>query len=378
MKLFITAALMDRKSRSPVDLATDVSIAGSISGGKLQGDVVIKGRGNPLLSTKDLVAAVERIKSSGINEIAGDVIVDDSLFEVKNWNSRYAGPAYGVPSALGLDLHTVSIAIEGDSIGVDPPNGEVKVSLNPSGDPGIRQIDDLTYEITGATGNRPAFHSRFSVRDPALYTGGVLLTLLRKNGVQVAGTAKRGIVPSRASVVARVGSYDLNALIADTNKQSLNVAADNMLFLLGALEFGAPGTREKGIQAVNGFLRELTVPRSGMVIYDGSGVSDRNRVSAEQIVGFLRAASRKPWFNSFYESLSRPGMDGRLRDFGYRSEHIRMKSAQLTDAYGLAGYIDRRDGKKIAFAYLVNGSGPDAPAAASAGIDVLRQLSAGF
>jgi D-alanyl-D-alanine carboxypeptidase/D-alanyl-D-alanine-endopeptidase (penicillin-binding protein 4) len=279
-----------------------------------------------------------------------------------------------VPAALGLDLHTVSIAIEGSRIAVDPPNDAVKVSLNPSGRLGIRQIDDLTYEITGAVEKTTAFHNRFSVADPALYAGGVFLTLIRKQGIAVSGTVKRGIMPAHAREVARLGSPDLKAVIRETNRQSLNVAADNMLFMLGALTSGLPGTREKGIQAVNGFLRELGVPLKGLVIDDGSGVSERNRVSAEQMVEFLRLAAGRPWFTAFHESLSRPGMDGRLKDFGYRSERIRMKSGQLTDAYGLAGYIDRLDGKKIAFAYLVNGSGLDAPTATSGGVEVWRQL----
>ena len=374
MKLIITGALLDQNSRSAVDLSTIIAVDGNVLKGKLNGDVIIRGAGNCLLTSRDLAMGVERIKSLGIKEIAGDVIVDDSFFNAKGWSSRYNGPAYGVPAALGMDLHTVSIAFEGNRIAVDPPNDAVKVSLNPSGRLAIRQIDDLTYEVTGALEKTTAFRSRFSIADPALYAGGVFLTLIKKQGVAVSGTIKRGIMPAEAREVARIGSSDLKAVIREVNRQSLNVAADNMLFMLGALTSGLPGTREKGIQAVNGFLRELGVPLKGLVIDDGSGVSKRNRVSAEQLVAFLRLAVGRPWFTDFHESLSRPGMDGRLQDFGYRSERIRMKSGQLTDAYGLAGYIDRLDGKRIAFAYLVNGSGLDAPTATSAGVEVLRQL----
>lgn len=374
MKLIITAALLDRDTRSPVDLSATIAVDGSISDNKLHGNIVLKGGGNPLLSTGDLLEAVELIKSIGIREATGGVTVDDTLFKIQEWNSRYQGPAYGVPSALGLDLHTVSIGIEGGRIIVDPPNDAVNVSLNPSGKPGIRQIDDLTYEITGAVQNA-AFHSRFSLHDPALYTGGVLLTLLRKQGVVLSGTVKRGILSSQARVVARAGSHDLKSLIRKTNRQSLNASADNMLLLLGALTYGSPGSREKGIRAVQGFLRELGVPLEGLVIDDGSGVSKRNRVSAGQMVDFLRLSAGRPWFDVFYESLSRPGLDGRLREFGYRSDRVRMKSGQLTDAYALAGYVDQPDGRKIAFAYLVNGAVLDAPAVASAGVEVLKELA---
>ncbi len=374
MKLIVTGALLEQNVRSAVDVSTIIAVDGNAANGMLQGNIIIKGSGNSLLSSRDLLGAVEKVKSLGVQQITGTVIVDDSLFDARGWRSRYAGPAYGVPSALGLDLHTVSIGIEGSRIVVDPPNDAVKVSLNPSGQPGVRRIDDFTYEITGATQNGPAFHKRFSLEDPALYAGGAFLSLLRKQGVSVSGAPKRGMLPGKAREVARVGSSNLKTMIRDTNRQSLNVAADNMIFLLGALTSGLPGTREKGIQAINGFLRELGVPLKGVVIDDGSGVSERNRVSAGQMVEFLRLAAGRPWFNEFRESLSRPGMDGRLQDLGYRSERIRMKSGQLTDTYGLAGYIDRRDGKKIAFAYLVNGLALNVTAANSAAVEVLRQL----
>ncbi len=374
-KLIVTAALLEQNARSVIDLSTIIAVDGKISDGILHGNIIIRGSGNSLLTSGDLRDAVEKVKSRGIQQVTGGVIVDDSLFNVNGWSSRYKGPAYGVPCALGLDLHTVFIGIEGHRIVVDPLNDAVKVSINPAGKPGIRQIDDLTYEITGAMQTAQALHNRFSLMDPAVYAGGSFLTLLREQGVTVSGTVRRGIIPSHVREVVRVGSSDVKALIGETNRQSLNVAADNMLFLLGALKFGAPGTREKGIQAVDDFLREMGMPLKGLIIDDGSGVSDRNRVSAEQMVYFLRLVTQRSWFNTFYESLSRPGVDGRLRDFGYRSERIRMKSGQLTDAYGLAGYIDRPDGKKIAFAYLVNGAGLDALTATSAGVEVLRGLA---
>jgi D-alanyl-D-alanine carboxypeptidase/D-alanyl-D-alanine-endopeptidase (penicillin-binding protein 4) len=374
MKLLVTAAILDQNTREAIDLRTVVAVQGTISGGTLLGDIIIKGAGNPLLSGQDLVTAVEKIKSLGIQGVTGSVIADDSLFDVRNWNGRYSGPAYGRPSALGLDLHTVLIAVDGNNVLVDPPNDAVKISLNPKGKLGIRQIDDRTYEVTGASGNIQAFHRRFSVDDPALYAAGTLMTLLRKKGIPVSGVVKRGSQPDESSEVVRLGAYDLKAMIRDTNQQSLNVAADNLLLLLGAVSAGRPGTREKGIEAVNNFLRSLDIPQEGVTVIDGSGVSDGNRISARHLAAMLHAISKKPWFPAFFDSLSRPGMDGRLRDFGYTSGRFHVKSGQLREAYGLAGYADRPDGEATAFAYMVNGRGSDMQAAASAAVEVMKVL----
>lgn len=393
MKLFITAAILERNADKAVDLSTVIGVSGYVTKSGIQGDIVLRGAGNPFLSIEDLQQAVEKIKSLGVKEITGDVIVDDSLFDVKDWKTRYTGPAYGVPSALGIDLHTVSLTVEGPGrlVAIDPPNGAVKVSINPSGKPDVRRIDDLTYEVTGAVPDAPAIHKRFSLDDPAFYAGGTFKTLLDKQGIKVSGMVRRGPASSPQTSprggenkaegrkqfreIARIGSRDISAYVRDANQHSLNVAADNLLFLLGALAYGAPGTREKGAQAVNDFLRAQGVPLDGLVIDDGSGVSERNRVSSEQMVTFLRAVAKKSWHSAFFESLSRPGIDGREREVGYRSDRVRIKSGQVSEAYCLAGYVDHQDGRKIAFSYMVNGSDSDILAASSAAVEVLRQLA---
>ncbi len=375
-KLFVTGAALEKDAKAQLDLSTVIAIDGKHDHVKIQGNVVLIGAGNALLSTKDLLVAVEKLKTLDLSEIGGDVIIDDALFDTRGWKSRYAGSAYGVPAALGLDLHTVSITADRSlqQFVTDPPNDAVKVSFNPSGKVGIRQIDDLTYEVTGAGRDVPVVHNRFSLSDPALFAGGVFLSQLKKQGIAVSGKVKRGVLPAGATEVMRVGSPDITTLIRDTNQQSLNVAADNLLFLLGARTYGAPGTKEKGIKVVNSFLQALDVPLAGMILDDGSGVSERNKISAEQMVTFLREVAKKPWFTTFYEGLSRPGMDGRLKDFGYRSDRIRMKAGQVRDAYCLAGYVDQKSGKRIAFAYMVNGPEADTPVASAVAIEVLKQL----
>lgn len=388
VKLFVTAAILEQNSRKAIDLGTMIAINGAIKDGTLDGDIIIKGAGNPFLSIKDLNDGVHAILSLGIRAINGNVIIDDSLFDVKGWKSRYRGAAYGIPSALGLDLHTTSITADGAQkrAVISPQNDTVKVSFSPSGSPGIRQIDDATYEVTGVVPDMPIVRSRFSLADPALYAGGAFLTLLKKQGISISGTVKRGTAYSSPGAadkgeerqqfreIARIGPRNISTVSEDTNEESLNVAADNLLLLLGALVHGTPGTREKGIRAVDAFLREMNVPVTGMVVDDGSGVSEQNKVSAQQLVSFLRAVAQKTWFTEFYKSLSRPGMDGRLKEFRYRTDRRHMKSGQLRDAYCLAGYVDRQDGKKIAFAYMVNGLGLDIPAAQAMAIDVLRHL----
>lgn len=359
VKLFVTAAIMDMNTKEKIELDTKVAFDGRISEGGLQGDLYIKGSGNAFLSEGDIRKVVEEVLSKGVKEIRGDIIVDDSFFDTNGWVNRYYGPAYSTPSALGLDMHTVSIMVSGNptNIKIDPPNEAVRISFNPYGKPAIRRIDDLTYEVSGFTSDSTLLRKRFPLKDPGLYAGGTLKTFLKENGVNVTGSVRKGKMPPQAKEVFRIKSKDLSAIIKDTNWNSLNVVAENLLLLLGATRFGEPGTIENGLNAIEIFLNDFDL--QGIKIADGSGVSSDNKITSEQMVSFLKRVTKKPWFRSFYESLPRVGMDGTLKDIGFKNGQIRAKTGQLDDVYCLVGYIGKNSKAKIAFSYMVNVPGAD-------------------
>ncbi|MBI5234536.1 MAG: D-alanyl-D-alanine carboxypeptidase, partial [Deltaproteobacteria bacterium] len=235
----------------------------------------------------------------------------------------------------------------------------VRVLLRNNGKPGIRQIDDFSYEVTGVVSGPAFLKKRFPLNDPGLYAGGVLMSLLRKGGIEVKGHVRKGKLPSSAVEFGRIKARDIKEIVRDTNVNSLNVAADNLLFLLAAGRYGSQGTSEKGIEAVVAFLDGLGVSRHGMSIADGSGLSPDNRMTSEQVTYFLQRISSEQWFHAFYESLPRAGMDGTLRGLSYRNEHMRAKTGQLDNVYSLAGYIEKDGRVNKAFTYMVNVPGAD-------------------
>jgi len=359
MKLFIVAAVLDMDSKEKIQMNTIVACDGLIFEGKLRGSLYLKGSGNAFLSERDMESAAEEIFSRGIKEITGNIIADDSLFDIKGWNSYYQGPAYVSPGSLGLDLHTINVFGRPPNIKVEPPNDDVKVSFVPDRKPGIRQIDDLTYEIRGEISESGIFKKRFALQDPATYAALTFKTLLREKGINLKGTVRRGETPPHATEIFRIKAKDLREIIKDTNNNSLNVVAENLLLLIGAKRFGSPGTVQKGIKAVYEFISEIDLLPSEVSLADGSGLSPDNRITSEQLVIFLKKVSETRWFNAFWESLPRVGIDGTLKKAGYVNEHIRAKSGQLNGVYCLAGYIEREDKSLIAFSYMVNVPGAD-------------------
>ena len=140
-------------------------------GKKLIGNIYLKGSGNTFLSADDLNDAVLCVAFKGTANISGDMIIDNSLFAAEDFRKDFYGPAYSMPSPLGLDMHTVSIALSGEvpEIKLNPPNDSVKVNFNPHGKPGIRQIDDITYEASGRFSGPTMIRKRFPLKNPSVY-----------------------------------------------------------------------------------------------------------------------------------------------------------------------------------------------------------------
>jgi D-alanyl-D-alanine carboxypeptidase/D-alanyl-D-alanine-endopeptidase (penicillin-binding protein 4) len=222
----------------------------------------------------------------------------------------------------------------------------------------ITQLDDRSYKITGhlPVGAAETVR-RFALADPALYAAEVLKSLLEKAGIIVRGTVRKGKTSEGAEVLAEIPGPPLAEVLRDMNHHSLNVVADNLLLSLGANRFGLPGTRENGVEAVEEFLEGLGLPMNEVTIYDGSGLSDRNRVTANFMARYLVAVTKKPWFEEFRNSLPRPGYEGTLKEIGFKDERFRVKSGRLENVYALAGYGVNGSGKDVAFSFMVNGPG---------------------
>ena len=355
----------------------------------LTGNLYLRGSGNALFSLNDLEEAVADLKRRGLRRIEGAVIADETFFHVKDWIPVRNGPASAFPGALGLDLHTVRVTVrpaqsgEAPQVFVDPPNDSVRFAIAARTIAGVNnslqitQLDDRSYKIVGTLPVDAGETSRrFVLADPALYAAEVLKTLLEKAGISVGKTIRKGKTQEGAVVLATIPGPQLEEVLRNMNHHSLNIVADNLLLVLGAQRFGPPGTREKGVKAVEEFLAGLDLPMDEVRIYDGSGLSDQNRVTAYFMARYLYQVSKKPWFARFKSTLPRPGFDGTVRAIGFSDERFRVKSGRLQDVYALSGYGVDGSGKNVAFCFIVNGQGVGMlPTLDQVGADVLNFIA---
>ena len=147
---------------------------------------------------------------------------------------------------------------------------------------------------------------------------------------------------------------ELFDILHDMNVHSRNVTAQNLADSLGERRFGSPGTRAKSNRAVCSFLKSLDLPSEEAIIADGCGLARKNRITVHFIANYLYQVSKKPWFDSFRETLPRPGMEGTVKRIGYTDQRFRVKTGSLNDVFALAGYGINAAGREFSFAFIVN------------------------
>jgi serine-type D-Ala-D-Ala carboxypeptidase/endopeptidase (penicillin-binding protein 4) len=368
VKLFIAGAALDqREQNGQLELTTSVLHDGTIVNGTLDGNLYLVGRGNALLLAEDLESATQKLKKLGISRVTGDVIADDTLFDPKGLERKRQGAGYAQPGALGLALHTVVVIVipaepgEPPLVTLVPPLAGARLAVEArtagaaANSTKVVQLDDLSYRVTGnVAANSAPYKWRFPLHDPAIYAAEALQFSLKRAGIKVAGEVKLGKTPEGAKIVEELKGPNLQELLHDMNVNSLNLVADNLLLLLGAEKYGAPGTKEKGLRALNDFLATLDLPKGEATIADGSGLDDGNRITAHYMSEYLSKVTKKSWFGSFFETLPRPGLDGTLKGITYRNENFRVKSGRLENTFALAGYGVNGMGRKISFTFMVN------------------------
>jgi serine-type D-Ala-D-Ala carboxypeptidase/endopeptidase (penicillin-binding protein 4) len=368
VKLFVAGAVLDHSARNgKLDLITRVSHDGTILNGTLDGNLYLVGRGNAFLLADDLERATQRLRQLGVARITGDIIADESLFDTKGLERNRQGSGYAQPGALGLDLHTVAVMVTPGELGkpllvtLEPPLTGVRLAVDArtagtaANSIKVVQLDDKSYRVTGNVApSSGQYKWRFPLHSPALYAAEALRASLQRAEVTIEGAARTGKTPEAAKLIVGLGGPDLRKLLHDMNVNSLNLVADNLLLLLGAEKYGLPGTKEKGLRAVNDFLATLELPKEEVTIANGSGLGDENRVTSRFMTEFLSKVAKKSWFRNFYDSLPRPGMDGTLRGIAYSNQNFRVKSGRLENAFALAGYGVDEKGRRIAFTFMVN------------------------
>lgn len=390
MKLFTTAAALDRLGPD-FQYTTSVYADGALlADGTLVGDLVLVGRGDPTISGRfygdsatyvfDRLAA--ELRERGVRRVSGRLIGDASYFDdvriAPGWETTNLLWWYGArPSALSFNDNVVTIEVRPGgwvgapasisfvpyTEGIALDNRVVTTRRRGGRSIGIRR-DPATggYSIRGRISIRSGpLRYVVAVEDPAEFTLSVFRDRLLRAGIEV---PDRGRVmhqwnrePLRApKLLASHTSPRMIEIVRVINKQSQNLFAEQVLKTLGAV-FEDEGAFGGGAEVVREVLEELDLPLHGLRIFDGSGLSRRNTVTAQLTAELLVAMQGHPRFEPFYESLLLAGTDGDTRrlDSPAARGNVRTKTGTLRAVSALSGYVTTGDGELLAFSVISNG-----------------------
>lgn len=377
LKLFTTAAaleLLGKDFRFKTEVYTD-----AIQEGVVKGSVYLKGYGDPLLTTAHLDSLARMVYESGVRVIQGDIVGDVSYFDDVFWGKGWMwddDPGYYWPyfSPLTVNGNTVSVKVlpgitEGDpvSVALEPETSFITV-VNRASTTSDTTKPKLTVTrrwkerqnvivVEGAARPNSNFSTfRFNVWKPELYTLILFKERLLSYGITIRGALRLDFV--RNPILLHSISHPLDSVVVFINKESENLAAEQVLKTIAAELRGAPGNTDTAISLVKNFLAGIGIDTATTIIADGSGVSRYNLISPEAIIHILVNQYYNPFTSeSFLRSLPIAGIDGTLKSRltgNPAMGNVRAKTGSHSDASSLSGYITKVNGDVLVFSILFN------------------------
>jgi D-alanyl-D-alanine carboxypeptidase/D-alanyl-D-alanine-endopeptidase (penicillin-binding protein 4) len=352
---------------------------GVIQNGVLNGNLYIQGVGDPTLGSEYLEENNEDflnkwltgIRKAAIRSIAGNVIILDQLFDYEGvspqWLYEDLGNYYA-PSIYGISVFDNIYQVYLQSYA--PGTKTTLLSMNP-------EIDGLSFKnevIAGETNsdesfvsgfpfayerrlygtipaNRASFPVRGDIPDPGLFLAKYFIAYLQKNGIEVKGegnTYRLGMqTPESRNELATVQSPTLNFITRVVNVKSNNHYAEHLFRMLKTV-------KEMDIPA---YWKEKGLDETALFMYDGSGISPLNAVSAGFLTDLLVYMDKTEGISgAFYQSLPVAGKEGTVASFLKNTPltgKAHIKSGSITGVQSYSGYVEK-DGKRYAFSLIIN------------------------
>jgi serine-type D-Ala-D-Ala carboxypeptidase/endopeptidase (penicillin-binding protein 4) len=311
-KLFTTATALELMGGDHLLSTKILADDDEISDGIIEGNIYIKGFGNPSFCSEDLDKLVTHLYQFGLRKVTGNVIGDDTYFD----------DVYSRDDWISEERANVKL----------PPISALVIDRN-------RTI--VTKKRKGRYRNYFV-----NVENPPLFAAKKLRQKLISYGVEVIGNPISGIADDKARLLVE-SSIELRELLKETNKSSDNFYAECLFKTLGSVYSGQQGNSFFSTQAILNFIEDNSIYSAGTKIVDGSGISRFDQVTAGALVGLLeKVYFNIKQFDDFFNSLSIAGVDGTLKKrlIGTPAENnFRGKTGTLNGVSSLAGYVTTAD-----------------------------------
>jgi D-alanyl-D-alanine carboxypeptidase/D-alanyl-D-alanine-endopeptidase (penicillin-binding protein 4) len=383
MKLITTYAALEMLGPT-YQWKTEFFTDGTLSNGVLNGNLYLKGGGDPKLNMEKLWLLMRDLRANGVRQVTGDLILDRSHFvqpQLPAFNDDGGdenAPFLVRPDSLLVNLKALRFVTRNDSgkvlVSVEPPIATIRIDNQVkalagskcSGDVRynpVTQADGITVVVSGQLAEGCSSQTYLSLLDHATYAAGAVRAIWSELGGSIQGADRVGVVPKQARVLARAFSPDLVEIIRDINKYSNNTMAQQLFLSLGErYRTDADGDDAKAAQRViRQWLAKKGITASHLVMENGSGLSRDERVSAREMATLLQAAWKSPYAAEFMSSMPIVGMDGTMRKRLKRtamSGEGHIKTGTLNTVRAIAGFSRDSNGNTWAVVAILNDPRP--------------------
>ena len=377
----LTTAIALKNLGADYQFTSTIAYSGRIQEKTLRGDICIYPNKNPCLANKrfgnkveDIVNQIDNfLKSKGVKFLGGIQIIDPT-YETetlpRTWLWEDIGNYYGAnPTGTILNENIIELNFKSGAVGTpvtlvktipEMPwlkfhnrvlSSKIKKDLAyVFSEPHSRY---LTIEGT-IPANKNNFTVKASLPNPQKALAYQIYSKLEAKGYKLSGKYKvRKTTKKQTKIIKNIKSASVINIINQTNKNSVNILAENLL----ENSYDYSGNKEGKLNWTKKYLKNtLQINTEGMVIQDGSGLSGFNALSAEQIVQVLtKMKNSKP----FHQSLPIAGESGTLKSFlinSWAKGNLHAKSGSMRGVRSYAGYVKSKSEKNIAFAIIINNS----------------------
>lgn len=386
-KLYTLAAVLDRLG-SDFRYTTNIYGSGKLVGSTWQGDLIIKGSGDPTISgflyndDREFVfkSFLAQLKSKGISKIDGSLIADVSYFDNEVYPTGWDW--YDLSFYYGVEIAPLSFNNNAFDLIVDA-SGNIGERPSISYYPEIEDLDIINnQEIVTADRKYDEYYRRklghnkvelasklpqnyietesLSIDNAGLFFIKSFELFLKNNGIQISNSSSNseGCSAFDCSVIlASHTSKPLSELVDWANKESDNFYTEMLIKTLAAEKQGIPGTFDNGIKEVRMFLAEQNVDTNLVKMNDGSGLASGNFTTTANLSQLLFSMKSHKEADVFLNSLPVAGINGSI---AYRFKgtelynNLRAKTGYVGGVRTLSGFMTTSSGKEITFSLATN------------------------
>lgn len=377
-KIFTSVAALSLLGKD-FSYKTEIGYNGNISNSILNGDLIIKGYGDPTFGswryaqTKPdsvLNFFIAAIKNSGIKKINGNIILDDGAFSYQptpggypwedmgnyygsgSWAINWRENQYDLILKPGKNIGDTSTIIKTQpTLQTNEFNNFITTAEANSGDNTILYLPPYGNTAFGE-GTIPQGVNDFTVSGAVAYAADQLKTeldsTLSASNIQLSGSFITGTSLEKQHIkilsvqqnIAIYNSPTLDSIVYWFLQKSINLYGECLLKTI-AYKQDDFGSTYKGVYKLKKFWQQNGIDSSAINISDGSGLSPQNRVTTFALVNALLYAQKQSWFQSFYDALP-------------VYNNMKLKSGTINSVRCFAGYCTASNGEKYVLAIIVN------------------------